>query len=131
MFCPVHDSRFVDAEASSRFCRCQHTAAAKPIVSRANFVSMHEIGDTQSGKFSAAASRSSRSTGLKSLPIEDISDFGIDVVIEEFVHKLDDPGLGLHLLSGWLGIRRRQRFSLTSLEAEMNCEFSARVRDAI
>ena len=103
MFCPVHDRRFVDAEVSCRFRRRQHPAVAKPIVSRANFVSMHEIGDTQSGKCSAAASRSSRSTGPKSLPIEDISDFGIDVVIEEFVHELDDPGLRLPCSPDGLG----------------------------
>jgi hypothetical protein len=67
MFCPVHDRRLVDAEVSCRFCRRQHPAVAKPIVSRANFVSMHEIGDTQGGKRGAAASRSSRSSGPKSL----------------------------------------------------------------
>jgi len=98
VFRPVHNSRFVDAEASSRF-RCgQHTAVAKPVVARAKRVLMDEIGDAQRGKSSAAASSSSRSTGAKSLLSEDVGDFGIDVVVEELVDKLDDLGRRLDLL---------------------------------
>ena len=119
IFRPVHDRRFVDAEASCSF-RCrQHTAATKSVVPRGQRVSMDEIGNAQGGKRSAAASRSSRSAGPKSLLIEDVSDFGIDVIVEEFVHELDDHGRGLHLLSGWLGVRRRQGFCLASLETDV------------
>ena len=126
IFRPVHDRRFVDAEASCRFRSRQHTAAAKSIVSRGKQVSMDEIGDAEGGKSSAAASRSGRSAGAKSLLIKYVGDFGIDMVVEEFVHELDDHRGRLHLLSGWLGIRRRQSFCLASLEANMDFRDSFR-----
>jgi len=120
IFRPVHDRRFVDTETSCGF-RCrQHTAATKSVIPRAKRVSMDEIGNPQGGKRSAAAPRSSLSAGPKSLLIEDVSDFGVDVIVKEFVHELDNHGRGLHLLSGWLGVRRRQGLCLASLETKMD-----------
>ena len=98
VFRPADKRCFVDAEASCRF-RCrQHAAVAKSVVARAKRVSMDEIGDAQRGETSAAAPRSGRSAGTKSLLIEDVGDFGIDVIVEELVHELDDRGRRLDLL---------------------------------
>jgi hypothetical protein len=60
------------------------------------------------------------------LLIEDVSDLGVDVIAKEFVHELDNHGPGLHLLSGWLGVRRRQGLCLASLETNMDLSDSFR-----
>ena len=61
---------------------------------------MGEISNAQRGETSAAATRSSRSAGTKSLLIEHVGDFGIDVIVEELVDELDDRGRRLDLLAG-------------------------------
>src|SRR5882762_2273652 len=70
VFRPADNGRFMDAEASRRFCCRQHAAIAKPLVARAKCVSMDKIGDAQGSETSAAAPRSGRSAGTKSLLIE-------------------------------------------------------------
>ncbi len=95
---PADNSRFMDVEASGRF-RCrQHAAVAKSVVARAKCVSMDEIGDAQCGEASAAAPGSGRSAGTKSLLIENVGDFGVDVMVQEFVHKFDGGCRRLDLL---------------------------------
>ena len=98
VFRPADDGRFMDAEASSRFCCRQHAAIAKPLVARAKCVSMDEIGDAQGSETSAAAPGSGRSAGTKSLLIENVGDFGVDVIVQEFVYELDDGRRRLDLL---------------------------------
>ena len=90
VFRPADNGRFMDAEASRRFCCRQHAAIAKPLVARAKCVSMDKIGDAQGSETSAAAPRSGRSAGTKSLLIENVGDFGVDVIVQEFVHEFDD-----------------------------------------
>ena len=90
VFRPADNGRFVDAEASRRFRFRQHAAVAKSVVARAKRVSMDEIGDAQGGETSAAAPGSGRSAGTKSLLIEDVGDFGVDVIVEELVDEFDD-----------------------------------------
>lgn len=100
IFCPGHDCCFVDSEASGRFRFGQHAAVAKPIVARAQRISMDEIGDAQRGEASFAVPWSSRCAGTKSLPVEDVCDLGIDTVIKELVDELDDRGRRFDLLRG-------------------------------
>ena len=59
---------------------------------------MDEIGDAQGSETSAAALRSGRSAGTKSLLIENVGDFGVDVIVLEFVHEFDDGRRRLDLL---------------------------------
>ena len=120
MFRPVHNRRFMNAEANSSFGCHQHTAVAKPIIARAERVSMDEVGNAQRGEAGMAAPRSSRSAGTKLLLVEDVCDLGIDVVIEELVDELDDHGGCPYLLRGGLGIQRCQRFGLAALEAHVD-----------
>src|SRR5713226_10431925 len=114
----MDESRFVDTEANRRFRFRQHAAVAKSVVARTNRVFMDEICDAQRGESSAAAPASGRSAGMKSLLIENVGDFGIDVVVQELVDEFDDPGRCLDLLRGRLGVERRQRFGLAALEAD-------------
>ena len=79
VFCPADKSGFVDAEASRCFGFRQHAAVAESAVARAKRVLMDEIGDAQRGKTIAAAPGSDRSSGTKSLLIQNVSDFGVDV----------------------------------------------------
>ena len=98
VFRPADNSRFMDVEASSRL-RCrQHAAVAKSVVARAKCVSMDEIDDAPGSETSAAAPRSGRSAGTKSLLIENVGDFGVDVIVLEFVHEFDDGRRRLDLL---------------------------------
>src|SRR5215469_17601900 len=96
VFCPGYECCFVDAEASCSLRCCQHTAVAKPIGARANRVLMDDVFHTQCRKASVAVTRPSRSARSKSLLIEDVGDFGIDVVVEQSVYQLDDLGRRLH-----------------------------------
>ena len=98
VFRPADNSRFMDVEASGRFCYRQHAAVAKSVVARAKCLSMDEIGDAQGGETSAAAPGSGRSAGTKSLLIENVGDFGVDVMVQEFVHKFDGGWRRLDLL---------------------------------
>jgi hypothetical protein len=95
----VHNRGFGDAEMSCSLRYRQHTAVAKPVVARAQRVSMDEVGDVLRCEASVAAPRSGRSAGMKLLLIENVGDFGIDLVVEEFVDELDDLGRGLDLLA--------------------------------
>jgi hypothetical protein len=55
VFRPADNSRYMDVDASRRFCCRQHAATAKPLVARAKCVSMDKIGDAQGSETSAAA----------------------------------------------------------------------------
>ena len=77
MFRPVHNRRFMNAEANSSFGCHQHTAVAKPIIARAERVSMDEVGNAQRGEAGMAAPRSSRSAGTKLLLV--VGDMSPDV----------------------------------------------------
>ncbi len=110
----------MNAEASCRFGCHQHTAIAKPVVARANCVTMDEVGDAQRGKAGLAALRPGRSAGTKTPLVEDIGDLCIDVVIEELVDELDNHRRRFYLLCGGLWIQRRQRFGLAALEAQVD-----------
>lgn len=83
VFCPADNSGFVDAEASRCFGFRQHAAVAESAVARAKRVLMDEIGDAQRGKTIAAAPGSNRSSGTKSLLIQNVSDFRVEVGVEE------------------------------------------------
>src|SRR5215472_10739773 len=100
VFGPTDQSRFVDTHASRGFHFRQHAALSKSIIARAERVSMSKISNAQRCETSAAATRSRRSAGTKSLLIEDAGDFGIDVVVEELIDQLNDRGWRLDLLAG-------------------------------
>src|SRR5215475_2928342 len=80
VFCPADKSQFVDAEASRGFRLRQHTAVTKSIVARAKGIPMDDIGDELRAERNLATTSSGRSAGAKSLLVEDVGDFGIDVV---------------------------------------------------
>jgi hypothetical protein len=90
----------MDAETSCRFGYGQHTAVPKPVVARAKHVLMDDVFHPQSGEASVAAPRPGRSAGTKPLLIEDVGDFGIDVIVEEHFDELDNESRCLYLLCG-------------------------------
>ena len=100
VFRPRHDRCFVDPEASCSFGCRQHTAVAKPVVARAQCVSMDEVGNAQRGEASLAAPRSRRSAGTKPPLVEDVGDLGIDVIVEKLVDEFDDRSRCFDLLCG-------------------------------
>ena len=100
VFCPADNSGFVDAEASRCFGFRQHAAVAESAVARAKRVLMDEIGDAQRGKTIAAAPGSNRSSGTKSLLIQNVSDFRVEVGVEELVDQLNNAGCCFDLLRG-------------------------------
>ena len=57
-----------------------------------------EIGDPQGGECALGLTASCRAAGTKASLVEDVGDFGVNVVFEESVHQLDDLGLRLNLL---------------------------------
>ena len=83
---------------------------------------MYEIGHALRAETSAALPRSGGSATTKSLVIENVGNFGIDVRVEELVDELNDSRWRLDLLRRCLGVQRREHISLATLEA--HCESS-------
>ena len=52
--------------------------------------------------------------------IEEVSDLGIDVVVEELVDEFDDAGLRLDLLGGGFWAHGGERLDIAALEADVN-----------
>ena len=52
--------------------------------------------------------------------VEDVSDLGIDVVVEKLIDKFDDLGRRLHLLRGRPGVHLRKRLGFATLETNVN-----------
>src|ERR1700739_2926481 len=100
LFRPADKCEWVNAKAIGGFHFRQHAAFSKSIIARAKRVSMGEISNAQRGETSTAATRSGRPAGTKSLLIEDVGDFGIDMVVEKPIHHLNDRGWRLDLLAG-------------------------------
>jgi hypothetical protein len=78
-----------------------------------------EIGHSQIGESRVGLATTRRTAGAYPLFIQDVGDFGIDVIIEELVDEFDHLRLGLHLLRGGFGILCGQCLGLASLEADM------------
>jgi hypothetical protein len=77
-----------------------------------------EISDAQVREPGVGLARSRRTPGTNSLLVQDLGDFGKDVIVEERVDEFDDRCLDL--LRGGLGIKRRQGLGLAAREADMD-----------
>jgi len=98
MFRPPIDRLLMNTEANRHFFLGQHSALAKPIITRTKAVGVHEIGYVLGRE---AVSRSARPRGCartKPSLVEYGSDLGVYVVIKQLVDQLDDFWLRLNLL---------------------------------
>jgi len=99
---------------------CQHATVTESIVARAQSVGVDEIGNPPGREARLAATASCRAAGMKALSVKQIRDLSIDVMIEQAIDALDEPGRRLHLLGGGLGIEGRERLRLPSFEADVD-----------
>jgi len=81
---------------------------------------MDKIGDPQGGEPGVGLVSSCRAARAKPLLVKEIGYLRIDVAVEELVDEFDDLLRGRYLLRGGLGVRRRERLSLATLEADMD-----------
>ena len=88
----------MNAQTIGHLLLVQHSPLTKPIIARTQAIGVHEIGYVLGRK---AVSRSAWSRGCsraKPSLIEDGGDFGIDMVVEQFIDQCHDLWWCLDLL---------------------------------
>ena len=90
------------------------------MVAGAEPVLVGEIGDPQGGELRVGLTTPCGTAGTDAALVQNVGDFGIDVVVEERVDQFDHLGIGLDLLGRRFGVLGGQGLGFAALEADMD-----------
>jgi len=117
---PPGEGLLMNVETRRRFLFRQHSSLPQAIMARSKLILVDEIGDPQRREAGILATAARSFARAVPLPVEDVGDLGIDVIVEEFVDEFDNAGLRLDLLGGRLRVQGGDRLELAALEANMD-----------
>jgi hypothetical protein len=86
---PPGQCTLTDSETRRRLSFCQHSSVAESVIARTKPVFVGEIGDAQSGEPSIGLSLTCGTARADSTLVQNVSDLGIGVFVEELVNEFD------------------------------------------